>query len=172
MHGMTSYFIRRLLLVPVTFLFITFMIYGVLRLAPGGPIEQARVAMMKAQSGEGGGGGGGSDSGGTGMTEEQMRSLMEYYQLDKPIPVGYLVWLGLWPNSNRGDSLSGVIQADFGDSTRYGKPVLPTITSKFRVSIYFGLIGYLASWVVCIPLGIFKALKHRTTFDTVTSVVV
>jgi len=39
-HGMVSYFIRRLLLVPATFLFITFMVYTMTRVAPGGPIER------------------------------------------------------------------------------------------------------------------------------------
>ncbi len=37
MHGMTSYFIRRLLLIPVTFVCITFIVYAIQRLAPGGP---------------------------------------------------------------------------------------------------------------------------------------
>ena len=169
---MTSYFIRRVLLVPVTFVFITFMIYAVLRSAPGGPIEQAQLQMLQAQSGEAGGGAALTQGGETGLTEDQIKSLEEYYQLDKPIPIGYLVWLGLWPNSSRDGRFSGVLEFDFGDSTRYGKPVWPTISSKFRVSIYFGLIGYLASWIVCIPLGIFKALKHRTHFDTITSIIV
>ena len=43
MHGMTSYFIRRMLLIPLTFVCITFMVYAIMRLAPGGPIEQART---------------------------------------------------------------------------------------------------------------------------------
>ena len=40
MSGMWTYFARRLLLVPITFLVITFMVYAVLRVTPGGPIEQ------------------------------------------------------------------------------------------------------------------------------------
>lgn len=171
MHGMTSYFIRRLMLVPVTFVIITFMIYAVFRVAPGGPIEQARLQMLKAAAGEAGGGGA-TESGGTGMTEEDRKNLEEYYQLDKPIPIGYLVWLGLWPNSHKDGHFSGVIWGDFGYSNEHSAPVLSTIASKFPVSIYFGLIGYIASWIVCIPLGIYKALKHRTHFDTLTSIVV
>ncbi len=56
MHGMVSYFLRRLLLVPVTFVCITFMVYVVLRYAPGGPIEQAKLQRLAAGA-EGGGGG-------------------------------------------------------------------------------------------------------------------
>ena len=41
-----------------------------------------------------------------------------------------------------------------------------------EVSIQFGLIGYLLSWLICVPLGVMKAIKHRTNFDTISSVLV
>ena len=51
---MSAYFIRRLMLVPITFFAITFMVYAILRVVPGGPIEQAETAMkMAAMRGEG-----------------------------------------------------------------------------------------------------------------------
>ena len=63
MSGMAVYFTRRLMLVPITFLVITFMVYAILRVVPGGPIEQAETQLKMAQmSGEGGGGGGRSES--------------------------------------------------------------------------------------------------------------
>ena len=46
MSGMTAYFIRRLMLVPITFFAITFMVYAILRVVPGGPIEQAETATL------------------------------------------------------------------------------------------------------------------------------
>ena len=48
MSGMSAYFIRRLMLVPITFFAITFMVYAILRVVPGGPIEQAETAMKMA----------------------------------------------------------------------------------------------------------------------------
>ena len=58
MSGMWTYFTRRLLLVPVTFIVITFIVYAVLRMTPGGPIEQLENQMQAAAAGEAGGGGG------------------------------------------------------------------------------------------------------------------
>jgi len=170
---MVSYFVRRLALVPVTFLFITFLVYAIIRVTPGGPIERARMQLIGAAAQEAGGGAGATDLGEEfDLTPAALEGLQKYYKLDKPIPLGYLIWLGLWPDEQKEGRLSGIVEGDFGKSYRYGKPVLATIVERFPISIYFGLIGYLASWLVCIPLGVFKALKHRSAFDTVTSVVV
>ena len=112
---MTTYFIRRLMLVPVTFLAITFMVYAILRIVPGGPIEQAEAAMkLQAASGEGGRGGGVGDEGGLQLDEGALRQLEEYYALDRSIPVGYLQWLGLWPREKlrRVPPVSRIAHAD------------------------------------------------------------
>jgi len=105
MSGMTVYFLRRLLLVPITFLVITFMVYAVLRFVPGGPIEQAETMMkLAAASGEAGGGGGGAgieNEAGLQLDESAMRELEEYYALDRSVFVGYLQWLGLWPRAKK-----------------------------------------------------------------------
>lgn len=170
MHGMTSYFIRRILLVPVTFVCITFMVYAIQRLAPGGPIEQAQARLQQEMAAEGGAAA--AATGDSALDEETMKELQRFYKLDRPIPIGYMIWLGVWPDRDKGGKLSGVLEGDFGTSTRWADPVLDKITSKFPVSIYFGLIGYLASWLVCIPLGIKKALNHRSNFDTATSMLV
>lgn len=163
------YFIRRLLIVPVTFVFITLLIYTVIRLAPGGPIFQARAQIM---SGQEAGAGSGGMSGNLALNQEAIDSLKVYYKLDKPIPIGYLIWLGAWPDDAKDGRFSGILQGDFGKSYRYSDSVLATIASKFPISIYFGLIGYLATWLVCIPLGVQKALKHRSMFDTISSLIV
>ncbi len=168
---MWSYFVRRLLLIPLTFVCITLLVYTVMRLAPGGPIEQARLEIELRNQGEAGGGGA-TDTGNQSLPPEAIAQLEKYYKLDKPIPVGYLIWLGVWPDDQKGGRRSGILQGDFGTSYRYSEPVLTRIVSKFPISIYFGLIGFFATWLVCIPLGVKKALEHRTVFDTVTSFLV
>ena len=160
MHGMITYFTRRVLLIPLTFLCITFMVYTVLRLVPGGPIEQAELQIKMAMMQEGGASGVMDAVGDLQIPEEAMEELKEYYHLDKSIPVGYLNWL--W----------GIVRLDFGRSYVYGEPVLKVIISKFPISIYFGLIGYFATWLICIPLGVTKAIKHRSAYDTATSILV
>ena len=321
MSGMWTYFTRRLLLVPVTFIVITFIVYAVLRITPGGPIEQLENQMRAAAAGEAGGGGGGLGGESVGLDEKARDELKAYYNLDQPIPLAYLQWLGVYPKKTRtpvtleyrrddadfwqqsqqlwndyresedrlqqslidgdlllsGDTilievtaadrsrfpeelnqadqllaggvsrrsqlnrllsglgwslsgarfmrtitaqesggtgitavcqrqlllredcyqslqqhlspsnieanrngsyyhvknaLSGILQGDFGRSFTYNEDALTVIISKFPISIYFGLIGYLATWLVCIPLGISKAIRHRGPFDTATSVLV
>src|SRR3989339_639530 len=111
MHGMTTYFIRRLLLIPVTFIIITLLVYTVLRVVPGGPIEQAQLQIKMAMMGEGGSGGGGLTSKGEiQIPEEAMDELKKYYHLDKPVIVGYFEWL------------IGIVKLDFGDSYIHGEP--------------------------------------------------
>ena len=130
---MTAYFLRRLLLVPVTFVVITFLVYAIQRLTPGGPIEQARLKMLSAAS-EGGRGGRASPTGETDLPPAAMKQLERYYKLDRSIPVGYLIWLGVRPDADKEGRLSGILEGDFGTSYRYSEPVLSTITSRFSIS--------------------------------------
>ncbi|PIU17702.1 MAG: peptide ABC transporter permease [Elusimicrobia bacterium CG08_land_8_20_14_0_20_59_10] len=160
MHGMTTYFMRRLLLVPLTFIAITLMVYTVLRVVPGGPIEQAQLQIKLAMMQEGGAANLGGAEAELQIPESAMNELKKYYHLDKSIPEGYARWL--W----------GIVRLDFGRSYVYGEPVLEVIISKFPISIYFGLIGYFASWLICVPLGVSKAIRHKTGYDTATSVLV
>ncbi|MDP2865666.1 MAG: ABC transporter permease subunit [Elusimicrobiota bacterium] len=157
---MTTYFIRRLLLIPVTFIAITFLVYAVLRLVPGGPIEQAQLQIKMAMMGEGGAAGMASEQAQLQIPESAMKELKKYYHLDKSIPEGYARWL--W----------GILRLDFGRSYVYSEPVLDVIISKFPISIYFGLIGYFLSWLICVPLGVTKAIRHKSGYDTATSMLV
>jgi microcin C transport system permease protein len=66
----------------------------------------------------------------------------------------------------------GVLQGYFGQSTRYGEPVLSVITDRLPVSTYFGLLTFLITYIVCIPLGIFKAVRHNTLSDDISSILI
>ena len=46
------------------------------------------------------------------------------------------------------------------------------IKSRFPVSIFLGLTGFILSYLVCIPLGVIKAVRHGSKFDFVSSVIV
>ncbi len=153
---MTSYLLRRALLLVPTFLGITMLIFTITRFVPGGPIERM---MMEAQQQAKGGRFGGQMSGNA-LSEEQMQQLREYYGFDKPIHVGYVTWL------------AKVVQLDFGESTRYGEPVLVAIKDRLPVSIYFGVVSMLLTYLICIPLGILKAVKHGSAIDHISSVLV
>lgn len=159
---MYSYFFRRILLMIPTFIGITFLCFTVTRFVPGGPVEQAvlRYQQAMAQGGEAGGGSAnGLDANGQ-ISEEMMQRLKEIYGFDKPFYQAYGIWL--WR----------VLHADLGTSDTYAKPVWDLMVEKFPISIIFGLAGFLLSYSICIPLGVWKAVKHGSGFDTASSVLV
>ncbi len=154
---MTKYFIRRLLLVVPTFLGISVLVFTVTRFVPGGPIERM---IMEAQMGSQGRGGSSDRIGGAALSDDQLLELKRYYGFDKPVLISYGQWL------------AKVVSLDLGQSTRYGEPVWETIKERLPISTFYGLATLILTYLICIPLGVAKALKHRSVFDNISSVVV
>ncbi|WP_038172670.1 ABC transporter permease [Verrucomicrobium sp. BvORR106] len=67
---------------------------------------------------------------------------------------------------------NGLLQGNLGVSTRYNDRVWDMIKERMPVSIFYGLITFILTYAVCIPLGVIKAIKHRTVLDNATSVVI
>ncbi|MEY3895728.1 MAG: hypothetical protein RLZZ214_1248 [Verrucomicrobiota bacterium] len=67
---------------------------------------------------------------------------------------------------------SGLLQGDLGRSTVYNDPVHEMIFARMPIAVYFGLLTAILTYAVCLPLGILKALKHRTFIDTSSSVLI
>lgn len=153
---MRAYFIRRFLLIPPTLLGITLIVFAITRFVPGGPLERA---LMEAQMGEQIRPGEAVGAGG-GLSQAQRDHLAEFYGFDQPWYVAYAQWMG------------NVIRGDLGRSTRYQVPVWEIMVEKFPISIYFGVVTLIATYVICIPLGVAKAIHHRTPFDNTTSILV
>ena len=154
---MGAYFARRFLLMIPTLLGITFLVFLVTRFVPGGPIEQAILQMeMGAAAGEAGARGA-EVGAGSRIPPEAMAELEKRYGFDKPTPVAYANWL--WDT----------VRLDLGKSYKYNTPVLEVISRRFPVSIYFGLLGFTLAYLVCIPLGVAKAVRHGSPFDVATS---
>lgn len=65
---------------------------------------------------------------------------------------------------------AGVLQGDLGESTRYSEPVWTMMKRRFPISLFYGLTSLVITYLVCVPLGVVKAIKHRTPLDTWTSV--
>jgi microcin C transport system permease protein len=64
----------------------------------------------------------------------------------------------------------GVLQWEFRNSLRFGDPVWSMIKERFPISIFYGVLSLILTYGVCIPLGIVKAIKHRTWIDSLSSV--
>src|SRR6202050_3131617 len=154
---MTGYFVRRFLLIIPTFVGITLASFLVMNFVPGGPLERQIMRYRMAVATEGGVSGGG---GSTEIPEAAMEEMKHYYGFDKPIYTQYGLWL--W----------NVMHLDLGRSYIYQDPVWDVIKARFPVSLFLGLSGFLLSYLVCIPLGVFKAIRHGSRFDLVSSLLV
>ena len=142
-----------------TFIGITVVCFALTRFLPGGPVEM-RLMRMKGL-------GGAVESGGSAVqgrsqvTEEYRRQLEAQFGFDKPIARQYWDWLVV---NKMGMDIPSY---DYPDRTAW-----QLIRSRIPVSLWFGLVSFVLTYLICIPLGIAKALRHRKPFDAVSSVVV
>lgn len=64
---------------------------------------------------------------------------------------------------------AGLLQGELGRSFIHGKPVLSLMAEKLPVSAWFGVWSLLITYLIAIPLGVRKAVKHGSLFDNLTS---
>ncbi len=147
-------------MIPVL-LGITVVTFAIINVAPGSPIEQKIQQMRFGGVGSDGGGNAGMNntSKDSAISEEVLEALKKQYGFDKPVHVRYWIWL------------KNIAKLDFGESFTYEEPVLDVVSSKFPVSLQFGIVSLLFSYLICIPLGVIKAIKNGTKFDMISSVV-
>lgn len=245
---MKAYFLRRLLLIPLTLLGITALVFAINRMAPGGPVERSLSSLM--------GGGEGSKrsrmDGGPSITAEQVLDVEEKKNREKSMARAYGEWLGVVPRDlqkigkefpegsdrveipvpgtvhvataiRKGEEVvleapagvdlsewdvrlrdpdeqvrrwnkwmggvslhekpeyravlykpayDGLLQGSLGSSEKYQDPVGVMIMDRMPVSLYFAIIDILVIYSVCIPLGLLKAIKHRTWIDNTSSLAI
>ncbi len=154
---MTGYFARRFLLIIPTFIGITLAVFVMMHFVPGGPVERQIMRFKMALTTEGG-------ASGTALSidipEDAIEEMRRYYGFDKPVHIRYALWL--W----------NLLHLDLGRSYIYQDPVWDVIKSRFPISIFLGLTGFFLSYIVCIPLGVWKAIKHGSRFDFGSSFIV
>lgn len=151
----SAYFLRRLLLVIPTFIGITLLTFTICQFVPGGPVEQM-LSQMRGMDATGAG-----EMSTDALTEHQREAIEAYYGFDDPFPVQYWNWLV----KNR----MGLTAYSYKFSN---KTVWELLRERFPVSLTFGLTGFLLSYLICIPLGIFKAVRNGSPMDVGSSVVV
>jgi microcin C transport system permease protein len=153
---MFVYLVKRLFAIIPTLFGITIVVFMIINLAPGSPIEQ-RIQQIRFGSQHGETSGFGNNSNRTQVTNEVIEALKKQYGFDKPIHVRYGIWL------------KNLAQFNFGNSFKYEEPVIDVVLRKMPVSITFGVTSFILVYLVCIPLGVMKAVKNGSRFDTVTS---
>lgn len=165
---MGAYILRRLLLVIPTLLGIMIINFALVQFVPGGPIEQilanleGRGDVFESFSGGGGDADFGNDSGSDyvgarGLPPEFIAQLEREFGFDKPPLERFL------------NMMWNYMRFDFGDSYFRSISVFDLVLEKMPVSITLGLWSTLIAYLISIPLGIKKAVRDGTPFDTWTS---
>ena len=155
-----SYLVRRLLLVIPTFIGITVVCFALTRFLPGGPVEM-RLMRMKGLAAQGAAGAPSAAQGRNQVTEEYRKQLEAQFGFDKPVLRQYWDWLVV---NRMGMDIPSY---DYPDRTA-GE----LIRSRIPVSLWFGFVSFALTYLICVPLGIAKALRHRKPFDAISSIVV
>ena len=158
---MFAYIVRRLLLIIPTLVIILLVNFVIVQAAPGGPVEQAIARLQGIGGGAIGGSAGEGLSSGSrasrGLDPKLIKDIEKQYGFDKPAPER--LWL----------MLKSYAQLDFGNSFFRGATVTDLILEKMPVTISLGLWATLITYLVSIPLGIRKAVRHGSSFDVWSS---
>ena len=166
---MLSYIFRRLLLIVPTLFGILLINFIIIQAAPGGPVEQMIAKLEGFDAAAGGatgriaGGGaevaaaGNAYRGAQGLDPELVKEIERMYGFDKPASERF--WI----------MIKNYLHFDFGQSFFRDATVTELIVEKMPVSISLGLWSTLIMYLVSIPLGIAKAMRHGSAFDVWTS---
>lgn len=168
---MGPYILRRLLLVIPTLLGILLVNFTLTQFVPGGPVEQAIARIQGGGDVFSGFAGGNNDAGvdelntasdstyvgARGLPPEFIAELEKEFGFDKPPVQRFLnmVW--------------SYMRFDFGESYFRSIGVIDLVKEKLPVSITLGLWSTVIAYAISIPLGIRKAVRDGTPFDTWTS---
>lgn len=139
---MLTYLTRRLIIGVFTLLFVSFLIYALIRHIPGTPLtlDPANTDPNKA------------------MSEENRKRLEKAYGLDKPWYQGYAIWLG---NLARGD---------LSDSFRERKPVTGVIGQRIGPTLFLSLTSITLAFALAIPVGLYCSAKSGQPSERFISV--
>jgi oligopeptide transport system permease protein len=129
---MLKYTLKRLVNAVIVLFIITTATWFLMQLLPGSPIQNAEK-----------------------LTPEQEAQVGEQYNLDKPLPVQYALYM------------TGLLRGDLGTSYQYGgRPVNSIILERLPVSVFLGTQAIIVGLVVGLFLGIVSALKQNSIWDS------
>jgi peptide/nickel transport system permease protein len=138
---MYHYILKRLLVAIPTLLGITFVTFMIVSLAPGDPARFQSQQVMDPK-----------------VSIRVYEQLRVYYELDKPIHVRYVKWLGR------------LVRLDFGESMSTDRrPVLDKIKERLWPTISVSLLSIILSLGLALPIGIYAAARQNKLFDVVSS---
>jgi microcin C transport system permease protein len=153
---MIAYIFKRLLLMVPTLIGVLTVTFLVIQFVPGGPVEQVLAEARASQKG----GDTSAYKASRDIDKKQIEELKKLYGFDKPAHVRYM------------EMLASFARFDLGRSFMQNKDVWTLIKEKLPVSISLGLWTFLISYLVSIPMGVTKAVRDGSTFDSATTLLV
>lgn len=132
---MTRYVGRRLVEAVVTLFGVSILVFLLLRVLPGDEIS-ARIGIEAGS-----------------LTEAQRAALESYYQLDEPLVVQYLGWLG------------SVFRGNFGVSFASGRPVVEQLAAALPVTVQLAIMSVLIGVAIGVAVGVFAASRPNSLRD-------
>ncbi|MFL5735294.1 MAG: ABC transporter permease [Chloroflexia bacterium] len=168
---MTTYLIRRLIQGFFVLVVASFVIYSILIITPGGPMDQINEIRQDPSKH---------------VSKYFIDQMLQRYKLDKPYPLNYLVWLfdpsetseiqgidtvvpkgidvTIGPWRIRG---SGVLTGDFGKSVNMAKgvPVMDMIGSRIGFTLALTITALTISLLIALPIGIISAIRQYSRMD-------
>lgn len=139
---MRTYVLRRILLTIPTLFGLTVLIFGAMRVLPGGGLGAFVVDDMVSQT----------------LTDAQIQLIKKELGLDRPLYIQYSSWM------------RDVFDGSFGYSqSRGGEPIRDLILSRGIISAEIGIFSVLLSWVIGLPVGMLSAIKPNSIWDKLAS---
>ena len=135
---MQQYIMRRALLAIPTLIRVSILIFLVMRVLPGDPLQA-----MAADD----------ESGQTSYTEEQNEAILTSLGLDKPLYQQYLSWM------------LDIARGDLGFSFWRDTPIRETIQRRGPITAEIGIFAVIISWTVGLPVGVVGAIWRNSVTD-------
>jgi len=135
---MLGYLVHRLLIMIPTLLAISALTFIIIQLPPGDYLE-TYIAELESQ--------------GESVDPEKIQQLREQYNLDKPMIVQYLTWLG------------GLLRGDMGYSFEYSQPVSAIVGDRLFLTFVVTLATVLFTYIVSFPIGVYSATRQYSWGD-------
>ena len=159
---MLLYILKRILLFFPTLFGIILATFLIIQLIPGGPVEQIIAKRISSSTSEGyqNHSLSSKDYNKNGIDQEQIEQLKALYGFDKPLLERFFIWC------------KKLFTFDFGESYFHHKDVIDIVIERMPVSVTLGVISFFLTYLICIPLGVLKAVKNGSSFDVITSFIV
>lgn len=135
---MRNYIIRRLLGMIPTLAVISVLVFIVIQL-PEGDIVTSQLDRLAGE--------------GVDLSDERIQNLRAQYNLDQPLPIQYLSWIG------------NFIQGDMGFSYLFARPANELVWERVGYTLLITVCALIFTWVMALPIGIYSAVRQYSVAD-------